>query len=234
MSHYERDPGNVAARYRVQPLVEGRFELREAQGSLSLNVRRQGAFLRLTTTPQAVHWYVERSNASHLVRLRVEELAIRSRGVEGWSSPLADNCFFVIDGEELRYVPLTELSVLSEEQFLIEKTLLAREKGEEVIAEENPDGNPDRPLATARIVHCSAMPEDDIAETLECTVGLPSALFQKLLDGCLRKHVARVHLRGIGGALSSSFEYGSTRELILCANEGFDIKISEVTLDYLV
>ena len=120
---------------------------------------------------RAAHWYVsEKSNAFHLVRLRVEELAIGFRGDEGWSSPLADNCFFVIDGEELRYVPLTELRILSEKQFLLEKTNLAREKGEEVIAQTNPDENPDRPLAMASIVHCSAMPEHDIAESLECKV----------------------------------------------------------------
>ena len=71
---------------------------------------KQGAFLHLKTTPQAAHWYVaEKSNAFYLVRLRVEELAIGFGGDEGWSSPLADNCFFVIDGDELRYVPLTEL-----------------------------------------------------------------------------------------------------------------------------
>ena len=236
MSHPERDPVNAAARYRVQPLGEGRYELRAAQGSLpSLNVRRQGAFLSLKTTPQAAHWYVaERSNAFHLVRLRVEELAIGFRGDEGWSSPLADNCFFVIDGEELRYVPLTELRILSEEQFLLEKANLARVKGEEVIAQTNPDENPDRPLAMASIVHCSAMPEHDIAESLECKVGIPSPHFQKLLDGCLNRHISRVHLHGIGGALSSSFEYGTPRELILCANEEFDIKIDIVTFDYLV
>ena len=111
MSYPERDPSNVAARYRVQRLGEGGFELRAAQGSLpSLNVRRQGAFLSLKTTPQAAHYYAsERSSAFHLVRLRVQELAIGFRGDEGWSSPLADNCFFVIDGEELRYVPLRKV-----------------------------------------------------------------------------------------------------------------------------
>ena len=238
MSHPERDPSNVAARYRVQRLGEGGFELRAAQGTLpSLNVRRQGAFLNLKTTPQAAHWYASdspRSNAFHLVRLRVEELAIGHRGDEGWSSPLVDNCFFVIDGEKLRYVALTELRILSEEQFLIEKEKLARTRGEEVIVETKPDGNQDRPLAMASIVHCSAMPEHDVAETLECTVGLPSEYFQKLLDGCLNRRISKVHLHGIGGALSSSFEYGSTRELILCANEGFDIKIGDVSFDYLV
>jgi len=236
MSHPEHDPRNVAARYRVQSLGDGGFELRAAQGTLpSLNVRRRGAFLNLKTAPQAAHWYAsERSNAFHLVRLRVEELAIGNRGDEGWSSPLVDNCFFVIDGEKLRYVPLTELRILSEEQFLIEKDMLARTRGEEVIVETKPDENQDRPLAMANIIHCSAMPEHDVAETLECTVGLPSEYFQNLLDGCLNRRISKVYLRGIGGALSSSFEYGSTRELILCANEGFDIKISDVSFDYLV
>ena len=236
MSYPERDPSNVAAKYRPQQLGEGRFELRAVQGSLpSLNLRRQGAFLNLKATPQAAHWHAsERSSAFHVVRLRVEELTIGFRGDEDCSSPLFDNCFFVIDSEELRYIPLTQLRILSKDQFLFEEADLARVRGEEVIVEAEPNENPDRPLARARIVHCSAMPEHDVAETLECTVGLPSEHFQKLLDGCINRHISKVHLHGIGGALSSSLEYGTPRELILCANEGFDIKIDTVTFDYLV
>jgi hypothetical protein len=123
MSNTDHDPSNVAARYCVQRFDDGRFELHSVQRSFpNLNARRQGAFLRLWATPQTAHWYASKeNNAFDLVRLRVEDLAIGFRGDEGWSSPLAENCFFVIDGEDFRYVPLTELRIVTEEQFHAEQ-----------------------------------------------------------------------------------------------------------------
>ena len=233
MSYLGNEPSSVAARYRVQRGAEG-FGLYAKQGTFpSLDIKRQGAFLRLMATPKSVHWHVsERWNAFHLVSLRVEKLTIGFSGDEGFSSPLANNCFFVIDGEELRYVELTELRILSEEQFLLEQVNIARERGKEVAVEAILDENANHPLARANIVHCSPKLEDNVAETLECTVGLPSEYFQKLLDGCFNRCISQVHLHGIGGALSSSFEHGTPRDLILCANEGCDIKIDSVVFDY--
>jgi hypothetical protein len=237
MSNPDRDPSNVAARYRVQWLDDGRIELHSVQGSFAnLNARRQGTFLRLWATPQTAHWHASENNSFDLVRLRVEDLAIGFRGDEGWSSPLAENCFFVIDGEDLRYVPLTELRIVTEDQFRAEQTRLALERGEDVITEAQPDDSKGRPLAVASIAHCPAMfvHGTGIPGTLECTVGLPSAYFQKLLDGCLNKRISKVYLHGIGGALSVGVKHGISRELILCANEEFSLKIDSIDFYYFV
>lgn len=234
MSHSEREPSDVAARYQVQLVGEGEFELRAAQGSSpNLRVRRRAVSLSLKAIPNAVHWRAaEGSQAFYVVYLLAEELAIGHRGEEGWSSALADNCAFVIDGEGLRYVPFTKLRILSEQQFNLEKVELTRMRGEAVLAET--DANPDRPLARARVVRCPAMPELNVAESLEGTVGLPQEYFQQLLDGCLNRRISVVHLHGIGGAMSSSFQHGEARDLILCAGDGFDISIDMITLDYFV
>lgn len=238
MSNTDHDPSDVAARYRVQRVDDVRFELHAVQGTFpNLNAKRRGAFLSFRATPQTAHWYVsEKDNTFDLVRLRIEDLAIGIRGDEGWSSPLAENCFFVIDGEDLRYVPLTELRIVTEEQFRAKQVQLALERGKDVIAEATPGESQDRPLAVARIVHCPAMfvHGTEVPETLECTVGLASAHFQRLLDGCLNRRISNVHLHGIGGALSVGFEYGTPRELILCANEGLDVRIDSITFDYFV
>src|SRR5712692_5655964 len=182
LSNGERDPSAVAARYRVKQVGETEFELCTTQGtSTNLNVRRLGTFLHFRTTPRAVRWHAaERSEAFHVVQLLVGELDIGFRGEEGWSSGLVDNCFFIIDDEALRYVPLTELRILSEEQFNVEKARLAASKGETLVTKPERDGHSDTPVGRATIVHCPAMPEHDIGESLECTVGLRQAHFQQL------------------------------------------------------
>ena len=234
MSNYERDPREVAARYRVKKDEEGKFELCSEQDS-SVNLSRLGAFLDFKTTLNAICWHAEKgTEAFYVVNLLVAELDIGFPGEEGWSSDLVDNCFFVIDGEALRYLPLTQLRILSEEQFNIEKSQLAAAKGEALTPKAKGDDDSAPSLGRATIVHCGAMPELDIDESLECTIGLPQVHFQQLLDGCLSERISGVHFRGIGGALSSSFQYGEARDLILLAGEGFDINFNSLTLDYRV
>lgn len=83
------------------------------------------------------------------MQLLVAELGIGHRGEEGLSSGLVDNCFFIIDGEVLRYVPLTELRILSEEQFNVEKVSLAAEKGEALFTKPDGDGDSGLPVGQA-------------------------------------------------------------------------------------
>lgn len=166
------------------------------------------------------------------MQLLVAELSIGHRGEEGWSSEPVDNCFFIIDGEALRYVPLTELRIVSEEQWSVEQARLASDKGETLVTKSEGNGDSDSSVGWATIGHCPAMPELDISESLECTVSLPQANFQQLLDGCLSGRISGVHLDGIGGALSSSFQYGAARDLLLCAGNEFKIDIGSIDLEY--
>ena len=249
MSNYERDPRKVAARYRVKKDEEGKFELCSEQGS-SVKLSHHGAYLDFKTTLNAVRWHAghwRSEGAFYVINLLVAELDIGFPGEEGWSSDLADNCFFVIDGEALRYLPLTQLRIVSEAQFNFEKAwdasnklavekALAAEKGEELTETEGDDDSaPSFPsFGRATITHCRADPELDIDGFLECTIGLPQAYFQQLLDGCLSERVSGAYFHGIGGALSSSIQMGVARDLILLAGEGFDININSLTLDYRV
>ena len=243
MSNYERDPREVAARYRVKKDEKGKFELCSEQGS-PVNLSHCGAFLNFETTPNAVRWHAgdwHSEGAFYVINLLVAELNIGFPGEEGWSSELADNCFFVIDGEGLRYLPLTQLRIVSEEQFNIEKSRIAAERAAVAAAEGDAptpktkradDSTPS--FGRATITHCRADPELDIDGFLECTIGLPQAYFQQLLDGCLSERVSGAYFHGIGGALSSSIQMGVARDLILLAGEGFDINIDSLTLDYRV
>mgnify|MGYP001566688711 CR=1 FL=1 len=252
MSNYERDPREVAARYRVKKDEKGKFELCSEQGS-SVNLSHLGTFLHFKTTPNAVRWHAghwHSEGAFYVINLLVAELDIGFPGEEGWSSDLVDNCFFVIDGEVLKYLPLTQLRIVSEEQFNVEKSRdaankLAVEKalaaengadenGEELTPETKRADDSSLSFWRATITHCRAEPELDIDESLECTIGLPQAHFQQLLDGCLSERVSGAYFHGIGGALSSSFQMGVARDLILLADEGFDVKIDSLTLDYRV
>lgn len=234
MSNYEHDPREVAARYRAKKDEEGKFELCSAQDS-SVTLSRLGAFLDFKTKLNTVRWHAERgSEAFYGINLLVTELGIGFSGEEGWSSALVDNCFFVIDGEALRYLPLTQLRILSEEQFNVEKSRLAAAKGAAPTPKTKGDDDSAPSLGRATIVHCGSVPELDIDESLEFTIGLPQAYFQQLLDACLSERVSGAYFHGIGGALSSSFQYGAARDLILLADEGFDVNINSLTLDYRV
>lgn len=234
MSNADNDPRNVAAKYRVYRADNGEIELRSIKKSFhNLTAKQSGAHLRIMATPQTAHWNLsDKKNSFDAVRLRVEDLAIGFRGDEGWSSPLIENCFFVIDGEDIRYVPLTDLCIITYEQFRLSEIHIAQAKGESVITQKKSDKSEDCPLAIARLVHCSQ--DTEILDTLECTIGLDAENFQKLLDACINKRISKVHLHGIGRALSVGLKYGVPRELILLANEGMDIKIDRITFDYLV
>jgi hypothetical protein len=232
MPHQERNPQKVAAKYRAKKIGEAEFELYAGHESApTISVQRMGAFLHFKTTPEAVIWNGGETKAPfyapfYLVNLLVTDFSI---GNERASSRLADNCMFVIDGETLRHVPLTKIRVLSEAQFDIEKKRIAAEKGESLLTDPESDANPDRPFARARVSHCPAMFGD--SESLECTMGLPQADFEKLLDSCFTGRILTAHFHGISkGALSAGFEYEGARDLIFPAGVGFDISIDSVTL----
>lgn len=233
MPHQECNPQNIAAKYRVKKIGEAEYELYAAKESAStISVRRRGAFLRFKTTPETVFWNAGETNAPfYVVTLIVTDLTIGSSGDEGWASELADNCMFVINGESLRHVPLTAMRILSETQFDIEEREIARMKGESPRTDPESGAVQDRPFARARVTHCPAQPEYGDSESLECTMGLPQATFEQLLDICLTGRSLTAHFHGIGGALSASFQYGEVRDLIFPAGTGFDINIDSVTFD---
>lgn len=231
---YEHDPAEVAAKYRVLKVGETTFELQA--GSTKRGLNWGSAFLTFEVTPLDICWHAVTGNDPfYAVRFVVAKLDIGHSGEEGWSSDLVNNCFFVIDGDALRHVPLSELTVLSEEQFKARKArLAAADRSENPLAEAQSTNNSDPPLASATIAHCPPSPELDIAESLECTVGLPQPYFDKLVEGCLSKRILSAHFHGIGGALSSSFEHGALRDLIVCADGELDVWINSLSLKYRV
>ena len=230
---FKRDPAEVAATYRVSKLGEGNFELQS--GSRKLALKRGGAFLHIRTAPAAVRWHAEQDKQPfHAVRLSVTELSIGHRGDEGWSSSLVDDCFFIIDGEVLRYVPLSELAVFSEEQFKVRKARLAAETGNKLPIDSQEAADSDRPLANGTIAHCGALSEFEIAESLDCSLGIPQLHFDKLVQGCIDGRISSVHFHGITGGLSSGFEHGALRDLIVVAGGEFNVRLDSLWFEYRV
>lgn len=226
---FERDPVEVAAEYRVLKVGETDFELQA--GSTKLELKWGAISLRFEASPLDLRWHAdEHSNPFYTARFAVTEVRIGHRDEIGWSSPLVDNCIFVIDGEALRHVPLSDLTVMSEEAFKAQKVELARARGDKPPAEPQPDP----PLATATIAHCPASPESNLGETLECTIGIPQPHFEKLVEGCLSGRIVSAHFHGLCGALSSSFKYGSLRDVILRAEAEINVQISSLSFTYRV
>lgn len=223
------DPAKAAAQYRAVRLGEA-FELHS--GLRKLVLKRGGAFIHITTVPTAVRWHAEENKEPfHVVRLAVTELSIGHRGDEGWSSNLADDCFFVIDGETLRHVSMPELRLLSEEQFNVRKSWLAAERGDKSRTETPPE---DRPLAVGTIAHCPASPELEMAESLDCTLGIPQSHFEKLVQGCIDGRISSAHFHGITGGLSSNFEHGALRDLIIVSGGELNLKLDSIWFEYRV
>ena len=182
---------------------EGKFEFLSEQGPSVRPSYHTYTSLGFKTTLSAVRWHAghwHSEGAFYVITLLVAEV-----------DNLDHNCLFVIDGEALRYLPLTQLRIVSEAQFNIEKArdaanklavekALAAEKGEELTETEGDDDSaPSFPsFGRMTIVHCRADPEIDIDESLECTIALPQAYFQQLLDGCLSERVSGVYFHGTG------------------------------------
>lgn len=223
----KNDPAKIAAQYRAVQVADG-FELRS--GSTKLALKHGGAFIHISTAPTAVRWHAEEDKEPfHVVRLVVTEFSIGHRGDEGWSSSLADDCIFVINGDALRHVPLVELIVLSEEQFNVRKAWLAAESGNHAPPHTS---KADRPLAIGSVAYCPATPELGLAEALDCTLGIPQPHFDKLVHGCLAGQISSANFHGITGGLSSSFEYGALRDLVLCGGGELRLKLDSLFFEY--
>jgi len=236
MIRHNRDPNNEAARYRVKRNDDGSFELHTTvQGTfLNHNARRTGAYLSFIAIPEIARRVInEKESAYDEVNLQIENMTIGVKGDEGWFSSLADDCFFVIDGENLRYVPLTELRIITIEQFHADQAFFAACQGKDFIAEAQPDKSQVLPLAIGRINHFEELDRNN-PETLGCTIGLASEHFQKLLDDCINRRISKVRLDGAGVAMSVALAWETPRELIFCAGEGIDISIDRVIFDYFV
>ena len=231
---FKHDPTEVAKTYRVLKLEDGKFELQSDSTKLAL--KHGGAFLSISTAPAAVRWHAGplHKEPFHAVGLSVTELSIGRRGDEVWSSSLVDDFFFVIDGQALRHVPLSELTVFSEKQFKVRKAWLAAETGTKLPIESKEAADSDRPLANGTITHCGAVPESEIAESLDCSLGLPQLHFDKLVQGCIDGRISSVHLHGITGGLSSSFEHGALRDLIVLAGGEINVRLDSLSFEYRV
>lgn len=232
MTRPNLDPPSVASRYRVRMLEDREFELVAPGGNWpNISVRRASAVVGMTATPHALRWHADGSQAFYAAHFTIGDLDIGHRGDEGWSSCLVDNCFFIIDGETLRHVPVLGVRIVAEDQYHFEKIRDASNRGEKLSTQPTDSTSAPYQLGHASFVHCSAIPEYGFDEVLECTLGVPDLHFQKLIDGCRMGRVSSIYVHGSGGALSSSFHYGSARDVILCSKGALDIRIDSLTID---
>ena len=233
MTRQNVDPAAVASRYRVKQLGEHELELfAPTKDRPNIGVRRHSAAIRISATPHALRWHADEGEPFYSAEFAIGELTIGNRGDEGWSSALVDNCFFVVDGETLRHLPLLRASILVADRYNFEVARNAANKGEIPSSQDANSTLARDALGHANIVHCAAMPEFGLEESLELTVGLPSLHFQKLVDGCINGRVSGLHFHGSGAALSSSFEYGSARDVILRSGASLNIRIDGLTIDF--
>ena len=230
MSDNESKAQEVASKYRVIKINDGVFNLKKKEdpSSTGFDIEHQAIRLYIDAAPATLTWIADADKAPfYIVHLNVIEMSIGYRGEEGWSSALAENSIFVIDGEEIQHLPLNNIRVLSaenykEEQERIAETnaVLAKIRGESELTNDEISKNR---FASATLTH---VPE----ALLECSVGLPQAVFDKLVESSLSERATKVSLIGGCGALSSSFRYGAARDMIIQADTSVHIHIDSIVI----
>jgi hypothetical protein len=230
MSEKHTKAQDIASKYRVIKINDGVFNLRrrEDPSSTGFDVERQSIRLYIDTAPATLTWIADAYKAPfYIAHLNVLDLSIGYRGEEGWSSALAENSIFVIDGEEIQHLPLNNIRVLSAENYQEEQIRIAKDK--ECIAllkgksELRNDEISKNRFASATLTH---VPE----ALLECSVGLPQAIFDKLVESSLSNRATKVSLIGGCGALSSSFRYGTARDMLILADTSVSIHIDSIAI----
>lgn len=227
----------VAASHRVQDLGDGQFALSHiASGSPPLPLTRHAAIVRVTATPRSLTWHVDEAGAaSYDVQLGVRALEIGLAADEGWSCKLAANCFFVMQGEQLRHLPVHTLRVVDLERQFEDAKRTAMTGGASGSARAPlADSGADTPPAVGRALF-NHVPEAEVfralsAERLDCTVGLRRPHFEKLVEACLGGRVEQVCFHGIGGSLSSSYQYGHARDVILPLGGRLELTLDAIDL----
>ncbi len=217
-----REPSEIAASYRVRKIGAADFEL--IAGSNKLSLTRRGAHLHFNLRPCDLRWHADERRAPYYaVHFEVTELQIGFCGDEGWSSSLVDNCIFVIDGEALKHVPLSNVSVLSEEEFKASEAENAANMGKKL---ESGGWLSDPPFASASLFHFEG--------AIYCRIGLVQSHFDKLVEGCLNGRIIGAQFFGTVFALTSSFEHGAARDIVICAKEHFYFPIDSLSFKYRV
>jgi hypothetical protein len=215
-----REPSEIAASYRVRKIGAADFEL--IAGSNKLRLTRRGAHLHFNLKPCDLRWNADEGCAPYYaVHFDVTELEIGSCGDEGWSSSLVDNCIFVINGETLEYVPLSKVSVVSEEEFKVSEAENAANMGKKL---ESGGWLSDPPFASAHLCHFEG--------AIYCRIGLVQFHFDKLVEGCLNGRINGAQFFGTVFTLTSSFEHGAARDIVICAKEDFYFPISSLSFKY--
>jgi len=234
MMSQDSDPTEVASRWQVTQVGEEEFDLFVKNGKSSIiKVRRSGASIDIKATPRTIRWHAsETSEPFYAAHFQIAEMSIGSPGDEGWSSRIANDCIFVIDGETLKHLPMNELRIVSYEQYTRVRERLAAARGVTAAIGYRENNDSRAALALATVAHCRAMPETGFGELLEFTLGLSQLHFQKLIDGCIDGRIAGAYFNGIGGALSSCQSYESARDMIICAGQEVHIHISSISLEY--
>ena len=222
-------PSEVAQPYRVETADDGKLQL-VADGRTTLVLSPCGTFLTITAAPSMVNWsHGHDMSARELIHLKVTDLAIGHRGDEGWSSSLADNCFFAIDNDTIHYLPLDSIRVMPREDLLREtRSIQLNSMRPRVDPIESESGF----IATITPSIFQLAKYGPPQETLFLSIGVDATHFARIREGALSGHLFSVCFNGYCTGLTSSFQYGSARDLVLIANESAPLSIDTMSVHY--
>lgn len=216
-----------ASKFKAYKTESGAYQISSAPEGVDQSrsdLRGTATYVTVTAKVKSVTWAA--SISEYRISLDFLDLSIGHSAEEGWDSLIGEDCLFVIDGNSVRHLPIERIHVSTEKQFAESRRSTAHLKS----LEKNPNAEypsppvePDgsdtyQPYAAAVFNYLGPMPGFWLAEYSELSIGLPDAAIQKIVDLTLKGLQVSVILHGIGVGLTSSFEYGSARDLFLVAD----------------
>lgn len=216
-----------ASKFKAYKTESGAYQISSAPDGVDQSrsdLHGTATYVTVTAKVKSVTWAA--SISEYRITLDFLDLSIGHSAEEGWDSLIAEDCLFVIDGNSVRHLPIERIHVSTEKQFSESRRSTAHlnslDKNPNAEYPTPPDetDEPDvhRPYAAAVFSYLGPMPGFWLNEYCELAIGLPDAAIQKIVDVTLKGLQASVILHGIGVGLTSSFEYGSARDLFLIAD----------------
>lgn len=229
----QSDKKTVSAfqKYRVNNSVENGYSIIDDDSHV-IKLVKKAVILNIEAKPKSVCWVFEEEKKYSVVHLEITSLEIGYSMEEGWSSDLEDNSIFVIDNESIRKVQMTDIRVVSQSVFMKNRADIAQLSGTDVLKEFEKIAAESSTLGGFKISHCAPMRGFSDTDVLDCQLGLRDVEFDELYAHCATDLSATIHIHGMVGALTASFEYGEPRDFVLESNQELGVLFDRVVVSH--
>lgn len=228
----------IAKKYKVFEKENGFYELK---------IKDNPTATIITLEPSYIDFYIqaelesitrhfdEDKKIDHTISLKVSKLQIGYSGI----SALAENEIFVIDGQDLRHMPLTQIIIKSVEKYneeieIIEIndkfTLNKKHDIFSLLNEQHSERYNNNFIGHSRIAYYPSEIKWKLKGSLYFCAGLPQNILDLIIENSKFNRDLSISLMGCVGALSSSFKYDSARDIIIKSETSMNATIESISI----